>query len=275
MKEVWELPADATIKNAGKEWLLNLLHAIPLDQRARTLMVMWRIWHGHNELTHGKPCPPIEGSRRFLISYLNSLLLIKQWPEGSMEKGKMVVDAEQGFKKFKTDNDGRQKVRKRWMPPSLGKAKLNVDGAFGKVGEAGIGIALRDCQGDMIVAACREVKNCRDATESELMAIEEGLKISYTWTSMDITVETDCLEAAELIKESTPNTSIYAFRINVIRELLRERDSTLVKISRDCNQVSHELAQMGRCMRRTQVWLGNSPPEISQAMQNDCNSVIN
>jgi hypothetical protein len=121
MKEVWELPADATIKNAGKEWLLNLLHAIPLDQRARTLMVMWRIWHGHNELTHGKPCPPIEGSRRFLISYLNSLLLIKQWPEGSMEKGKMVVDAEQGFKKFKTDNDGRQKVRKRWMPPASAK----------------------------------------------------------------------------------------------------------------------------------------------------------
>jgi hypothetical protein len=74
--------------------------------------------------------------------------------------------------------------------------------------EAGIGIALRDCHGDMIVAACREVSNCRDATDSELMAIEEGLKLSYTWTSMNIMAKTDCLEAVELIKGSTQNTSI-------------------------------------------------------------------
>jgi ribonuclease HI len=192
-----------------------------------------------------------------------------------MEKGKMVVDAEQSFKKIKTGNDGREQSKERWMPPSLGKVKLIVDVAFGEVREAGIGIALRDCQGDMIVAACREVKNCRDATESELMAIKEGLKISHTWTPMDTTVETDCSEAAELIKESTPNTSIYAFRINFIRDLLQERDSTLLKISMDYNQVSHELTQMGRTMRRTQVWLGSSPPEISQAMKIDCNPVIN
>jgi hypothetical protein len=112
MREVWDLPADDIIKHTCKEWLLTLLHAIPLN--TMTLMVLWRVWHGHNELTHDKPCPPIEGSRRFLVSYLNSLLLIKQWPEAAVEKGKMIVDTDQGFKKGKTVNDGRQKVRKRW-----------------------------------------------------------------------------------------------------------------------------------------------------------------
>jgi hypothetical protein len=34
-----------------------------------------------------KPCPSIEGSRRFLRSYLNSLLMIKQCPEMDVAKG--------------------------------------------------------------------------------------------------------------------------------------------------------------------------------------------
>jgi ribonuclease HI len=237
-------------------------------------MVLWRIWHAHNELTHEKPCPSIEGSRRFLVSYLNSLLLIKQWPAAAVEKGKMVVDSELGFNKAKMVTDGRQKVRKRWQLPPQGTTKLNVDGAFGKKGEAGIGIALRDHQGSMIIAACRDVKECRDATDAEIIAIEEGLKLALTWTSLHIVVETDCLEAVELIKENTPNTSIYAFRINSIRALLKERDSSLVKISRDCNQVSYELAKMGKTMQHTQVWLGSIPPGIAQAMTNDCNPLV-
>ncbi|KAK1617952.1 hypothetical protein QYE76_023469 [Lolium multiflorum] len=187
----------------------------------------------------------------------------------------MIVDTAQGFKKANTKTDGRQKVRKRWTPPDFGTVKLNVDGAFGKDGAAGIGMAVRDYKGELIVAAFREVTNCRDATDSELMAIEEGLNLAYTWTTQGISVETDCLEAMELIKESTPNTSIYAFRISVIRDLLRERVSSLVKISRDCTNVCHELAKMGRTMRLSQVWLGNYPSGISQAMEQDCNFMIN
>jgi hypothetical protein len=62
-------------------------------------MILWRIWHAHNEMTHNKHCPSIEGSRRFLVSYVNSLHLIKQFPEADIIKGKMVVDELQGFRR--------------------------------------------------------------------------------------------------------------------------------------------------------------------------------
>jgi hypothetical protein len=88
MREVWELPPDEMLKNTCREWLLQLLQNLTEIQRAMTLMTIWRIWHAHNEMTHEKPCPSIEGSRRFLVSYLNSLLMVKQWPEKDVAKGK-------------------------------------------------------------------------------------------------------------------------------------------------------------------------------------------
>jgi hypothetical protein len=92
MEEVWELPHISRIKPVGQDWLKSLLLAASETQRAMMLMTFWRIWHAHNELTHGKEFPSIEGSRRFLVSYLNSLMLIKQFPEADVGKGKMVVD---------------------------------------------------------------------------------------------------------------------------------------------------------------------------------------
>jgi ribonuclease HI len=270
MAEIWPLPRDELLVHTGKEWLLHLLLSIPEAQRAPTLMTIWRIWHAHNEVTHDKPCPPIEGSRRFLVSYLNSLMMIKQFPDADITKGKMVVDTSQGFKRVPTDADGRQKERKRWLPPDQGAAKLNVDGAFASDG-AGAGMVLRDHTGEVIFTACRQIVHCRDAMEAEIKAIEEGLRLALHWTNLDLQIESDCAEAVELIKDSTPNTSVYAFSITTIRELLRERESSLAKINREANVVSHELAKLGRMQGRTEFWLRDYPREVAVAVASDCN----
>jgi hypothetical protein len=100
-------------------------------------------------------CPSIEGSQHFLTSYLNSLLVIKQFPEAAIEKGKMIIDPEEGFCRIPTMNDGRQKTKQKWCPPVEGQAKLNVDGAFSSNGGAGTGVVLRDHLGQVLLAACR------------------------------------------------------------------------------------------------------------------------
>ena len=246
MKEVWDLPSDELLQPTGPEWLLQTMCHITEDQRAMLLMTLWRIWHAHNEITHDKPCPPVEGSRRFLVSYLNSLLLIKQFPAVDIRKGKMVVNHERGFKKVPTREDGCQKVRKRWQPPEQGFAKLNVDGAFTTDGHAGAGMVLRDHRGHVIYTACRSLEHCSDATEAELRAFEEGVQLALHWSTLPFTVETDCVDVLLLLKEKNPNTSTHAFRVNAIRELLKEREIKCAKISRDINIVSHELALVGR-----------------------------
>jgi ribonuclease HI len=69
--------------------------------------------------------------------------------------------------------------------------KLNIDGAFAK-GVAGIGIVLCDDKGAVMAAACRCLLNCRDATDAELMAMEEGLSMALLWTPLPVVIETDC-----------------------------------------------------------------------------------
>jgi hypothetical protein len=146
MKEVWDLPNDDIIRPTDVEWLLRSLNEIIENHRVSMMIILWRIWHNHNEIMHEKPCPSIEGSRQFLMSYLNSLLIIKQFPGASVEKGKMVVDQTMGFHTKHASGEGQQRSKKTWKAPLMGQAKLNDDGAYSINRGAGIGMVLRGHQ---------------------------------------------------------------------------------------------------------------------------------
>jgi hypothetical protein len=62
---------------------------------------------------------------------------------------------------------------------------------------------LHDEHVTIIVVACRKLDHCQEATEAEMMAIEEGLKVAMHWFPGKILVETDYAEAAKLIKDTT------------------------------------------------------------------------
>ncbi|KAK1698341.1 hypothetical protein QYE76_015038 [Lolium multiflorum] len=103
------------------------------------------------------------------------------FPDAAIEKGKMVLDPGQGLVKKKEPEKDRNHGLKKWSRPGLGHAKLNTDGAF-KPGEgARIGMVLRDHDGAAIFTACRALEQCNDATEAELIALEEGLKLALLW----------------------------------------------------------------------------------------------
>jgi hypothetical protein len=70
------------------------------------------------------------------------------------------------------------------------------------------------------------------------------------------------LETTEMIKDRAPNRSAYAFQVNVIRDLMLERNCKLNRISREGNSASHELARLSRMHGRTEVWLRDHPPEL-------------
>jgi hypothetical protein len=130
MRTIWDLPREDMIVPNGREWLLHLLAMLPEIQRAMVLMILWRIWHVHNEITHDKPMPQVEGSKRFLASYLDSLLMIKQEPNSDPVKGKMVLsyNHDHGSARGAKHTEKRHRDDAKWVAPSEGMAKLNTDG---------------------------------------------------------------------------------------------------------------------------------------------------
>ena len=134
-------------------------------------------------------------------------------------------------------------------------------------------MALRDSVGSSIFVACGYLFGCADAVDAELATMEEGLALALQWSPLSVSVETDCDEVVALVQSSTPNMSRYTSRAQNIRELLQERDVSIVKISREANSMSHGLAQLGREQVKTAVWLRNFPQKIAIAMNTDCISI--
>lgn len=267
------MPSLDTVCNTGPEWLLHLLERCSEDERLPVLMTVWRTWHVHNEITHHKPAPPTEASRRFLSSYIDSLLCIQQHPNADVSKGKMVVNYNYMLKQ----NIGRAspaenpRPPERWAKPSDGWCKLNVDGAFVEAeGSGAAGMILRNHHGEVIFASCRFLPKCSSAVEAEFSACLEGVSLALEWSTDPFILETDCTTAASMLMETEVNRSLAAAIIEETKHLLRlGRPHIISHVRRDKNHVSHSLAQMGR-QPRTAIWLRHAPGEILSLCTMDC-----
>jgi hypothetical protein len=91
LREVWQIPDQTTWTYQGTKWLLLTLVKLSEMERMFILMLLWRIWHVRNEVVHDKRHAPIEVSKRFLVSYVDSLLGIRQHPTKDIHKGKGVI----------------------------------------------------------------------------------------------------------------------------------------------------------------------------------------
>uniref|UniRef100_A0ACD5Y9T6 Uncharacterized protein n=1 Tax=Avena sativa TaxID=4498 RepID=A0ACD5Y9T6_AVESA len=221
-----------------------------MKERMMMLMMIWRIWHVRNEITHDKKAPPIEASQCFLCSYLNSILATNQDPMANHAKGKTPIE------------DGDMEPKRRWKPqvgvpqvgietkwtkPPTGWVKLNIDGSW-KEGErkGGTGMILRDAGGGIIFAACRHLLSCENPLEEELLACREGLALVLEYSDQSIIVESDCLEMVNMINDSSSNCSMTVVLVNNIKRLCKAGRVCRVRhIKRELNKMSHSLAKWG------------------------------
>lgn len=226
------------------------------------LMVMWRSWHVCDEITHDKSAPSVEASRRFLQSYVTSLIGIQQHPGGDYVKGKMAVIDDGGAAPLLHVKPSRPAPRK-WQPPPENWAKLNVDGSFSNEnGSAGAGMILRGHDGSIIFSACRSLWSCTDILHAELAGCMEGLALAHQWTSLPIIVECDSLLAVQMVNSKEQDPSQYAMVVQEVKRLKGERECVITHISREQNNVSHSLANFGRTEDRTVVWIQSGPDNI-------------
>ena len=126
---VWDLPPDEALWNSEPDWLLMLIQQLNDTQRMLLLMVLWQVWHVHNELTHEKPLIPVEASKKFLCGYADHLLMITHYPHADFTKGKVPANLSANTTTV-VHTVTHPKPEVKWEPPPAGHVKLNFDGSF-------------------------------------------------------------------------------------------------------------------------------------------------
>ena len=255
MRERWQLPTDCDLQASSWDWFRTVLMKTPAHLVDHTMLVAWRAWYVRNEITHDKPLPSVEGSRRFLCNYANILGNIRNASTEQVLKGKQLVvtqGTDVGIQRRSEPPD------KHWSKPPDGWVKLTIDGSYKmEDGSAGTGMILRDVSGSIIFSACRSLQSCGDALEAELRSCLEGLELASRYSQLPIIVESDCFQLVASVSDKVQDRSSLMHVIAEIKELFsRFSECKIVKVDRGQVRASHCLANWARTESRTSVWLG-------------------
>jgi len=118
---------------------LLLLDKCSQEQGDLCLLVLWRAWSIHNNVTHQSGNTSVSDSVFFLLNLRESLAQVRQQSEIIDEKGK----ASAGIQSLSVRQQ-RQSLSAGNLAPPDGWLKMNVDGSFVESsGEAGVGIVIR------------------------------------------------------------------------------------------------------------------------------------
>ena len=126
-------------------------------------------WFVRNEWVHAERWIRGDVSVNFLVAYWESLSLNS--PPGMAEdKGKQAVSPQSLLRV-----GAGTRAMKPWKPPEEDWIKVNVDGAFvEQTGKTGVGVAIRDQKGTVLLSAWMVVHDARLAEEVEAQACREG-----------------------------------------------------------------------------------------------------
>ena len=100
----------------------------------------------------------------------------------------------------------------RWTPPPLDKYKINVDAAvFKDQKAAGVGVLIRDCNGQVIAALSKKINAPLGPVEVEAKVVEAGVQFTKDIGIQDIILEGDSLTVLNALGGNTsPRSSVAA-----------------------------------------------------------------
>lgn len=131
-----------------------------------------------------------------------------------------------------------------WVKPTGGYIKLNVDGAVNEsTGRASIGCVVRDTRGRWVSGEVRSLGRVRPLT-AELCAIHFGLLLAWRKGFQKLVLETDCLEAKNLIMGYKDGSVEDRALIQIYKELLaRHWEVKVIHVPRESNYGADWLAK--------------------------------
>jgi ribonuclease HI len=197
---------------------------------------------------------------RFLEGYRQLAMVVKNQYTEDILKGKQPAVL---TSRIRTTRVPVKPPDKPWCKPPTGWVKLTVDGSFSdKDQSAGLGMVLRNEEGQPIFASCRYMDDCLSPLESELRACADGLDLAIHRSQLPIIVETDWSQLVSMVTSPGVDRSPFLNIVSDIKNLSENRECIFVKVERSQVRVIHHLTSLARVERHSETWLSSGPVDL-------------
>lgn len=175
---------------------------------------MWQIWKDRNKKCFDNIDIPPSDSAKLIISYACE-----------------IVEA------FKSPILGDSSISSinAWTKPIAGITKLNTDGCWHEAkGKGGFGGIFRYSNGDWILGFYDKLTS-DSSLETEVWCIYKGLEIILEKKLASVRIESDSLNAVNLVKEGNPGNHPVSVVINEAHYLMNHTNTSIDHIYRSAN----------------------------------------
>ena len=135
---------------------------------------------------------------------------------------------------------------------------------------AGVGILIRDAEGQLIGACSRKLEVPLGDIEAKAKAVELGLMFARDLSIQDFTLESDSLTLINALQDlSPPPSSVAALIFNSIAMSHSFRCVDFSHVGRNGNRLAHILAKHVLGIADLSIWVEEIPYFLEQALNQD------
>ena len=211
-------------------------------------VMAWSIWYQRNKFRLNDNPLPLQNIAGFAKNYLSKFKsLEKSHPHGSSS------------------------ILRKWHPPTVGAVKTNYDGAmFRESDKAGIGVVIRDSEGQVLAALSEQIVKPPLVEILELLAARRAVKYTTELGYAQLVCEGDSESVVNSLRGSGMESS---WGGHIIKEILSQSNSFLsisfAHVGRQGNAVAHALAQRARNSLTSQIWSECVPSNLMSFVLDD------
>lgn len=164
-----------------------------------------------------------------------------------------------------------------WVPPDLPFYKANFDGAlFRDSSSAGIGVVVKDFEGNVIGALSEQIGLPASVVEVEALAYRRAVSFAIEIGLQEVVSEGD---SKTIISSLNSDCSCLAHFVHLVEDCRVHagnlRFSAFTHVRRIYNVVADKLAKKARYLLLPQFWLEDIPVDVSPFVTQDRNFMSN
>ena len=155
--------------------------------------------------------------------------------------------------------------------PLVGLVKINFDGAiFGASNMSGIGVVIRDSNGDVLASCSQKIRQAYKAEKIEALAAFKALSFAFELGFHSAILEGDSLGLIQALKSKERSLSPMGLLIEDVKVLANNFVRLLYShVKRNGNRVAHSLDRNALCIPDFQIWMEDIPSHIVLILQFD------